>query len=55
MGERWYWAGRHLWSLRKWDQRLNQSSVSIWALESGNKPVGYYELEEQESKNIEIL
>ena len=54
VGERWHWADRYLWSLKKWDQRLSQSAVSIWVLESEDKPMGYYELEEQEDKNIEI-
>ena len=55
VGERWHRAGRHLWSLRKWDQRLSHSFVSIWVLESESKPMGYYELEEQEDKNIEKI
>ena len=55
VGERWHWAVRHFWDLEQWNQRLSKSNVFIWVLESDGKPMGYYELEEQQDKNVEIM
>jgi len=54
VGADWYWHDRLPWTFQQWLDYLNRPELETWMLTVKGVPAGYYELERQPDKNVEI-
>lgn len=54
VGAPWNWYMRLSWEYRHWQQRLRDERVQFWIAYHMGAPVGYFELESQPGKSVEI-
>ena len=50
----WYWIDRLSWDYVRWVQWLDRSEIETWVAYVQGAPAGYYELEQQADKSVEI-
>jgi hypothetical protein len=54
VGGDWYWIDRLAWSYSQWLEYLNRPELETWVGYLSGTVAGYFELEKQEDRNIEI-
>ncbi len=54
VGGDWYWIDRLVWSYSQWLEYLNRPELETWVGYLSGSVAGYFELEKQEDRNIEI-
>jgi GNAT superfamily N-acetyltransferase len=54
VGADWYWIDRLVWSYSEWIEYLNRPELETWVGYLSGTVAGYFELEKQEDRNIEI-
>ena len=54
VGGAWYWIDRLAWDYNRWLAYLSQDTVHTWVGYVEGTPAGYFELQLQEDKNVEI-
>lgn len=55
VGGAWYWRDRLAWTWEEWLARLSNPNVEIWALYSRGTPAGYFELEAQPNRSVQLI
>jgi GNAT superfamily N-acetyltransferase len=54
VGGDWYWIDRLGWSYTEWLAYLDRPELETWVATVVGTPVGYYELERQPERDVEI-
>jgi GNAT superfamily N-acetyltransferase len=54
VGHNWGWRDRAYWTDEEWDQHALRLDVEIWILWLHHEPVGFFELEEEDSGSVRI-
>jgi GNAT superfamily N-acetyltransferase len=54
VGGEWYWLDRLTWSHEQWMAWLRRPEVETWMALQRGSPAGYFELEVQSGKSVEI-
>ncbi|MBM3994089.1 MAG: GNAT family N-acetyltransferase [Planctomycetes bacterium] len=54
VGADWWWIDRLPWSYQQWSEYLNRPDLATWILTVQGVPAGYFELERQPERNVEI-
>jgi GNAT superfamily N-acetyltransferase len=54
VGAPWNWYMRLRWNYRDWQSRLSSDKVELWIAYQGATPAGYFELEVQANRSVEI-
>lgn len=55
VGEHWKWRDRLSWSNQEWDVFVHDPSLETWVAYFRGAPAGYYELQQQEDGDVEIV
>jgi GNAT superfamily N-acetyltransferase len=55
VGGAWYWRDRLAWTWEEWLARLERREVETWVLYSRGTPAGYFELEAQPKRCVQII
>lgn len=55
VGERWHWTDRNVWSDERLAENLARPDVHVWELNVGGQLAGYFELEKQDGRVVEIV
>ncbi len=55
VGKDWNWHEKLPWTEKQWDEYVNRPEQETWVGYVSGAPAGYYELEKQPGKNVEIL
>jgi ribosomal protein S18 acetylase RimI-like enzyme len=54
VGGGWYWVDRLPWTYNQWLQYLSRPGHETWALYVSGNPAGYFELQEEVRKDVEV-
>lgn len=54
VGGDWYWIDRLIWSYDEWKKYVDRPELQTWIVSEQGTPCGYFELEMQPEKNVEI-
>ena len=54
VGSPWTWYMRVTWTYQQWANYLDNSNIVTWVAYRNATPIGYFELELQPDKNVEI-
>ncbi|MCZ6678659.1 MAG: GNAT family N-acetyltransferase [Candidatus Poribacteria bacterium] len=54
IGEAWQWVNKRQWSDEKWRQYAESDYLRTWGAYQFGSPAGYYELQFQDKRNVEI-
>ena len=54
VGDRWLWTDRNAWPDTRLADYLARPSVSVWECVVGDQTAGFFELEQEESGDVEI-
>jgi GNAT superfamily N-acetyltransferase len=55
VGGSWYWLERLSWTWAQWRSYLDRPELETWILSVAGVPAGFFELEAQAEKSIEIV
>jgi GNAT superfamily N-acetyltransferase len=55
VGGDWYWTDRLSWTYLQWLDYLDRPDLETWLLTVGGLPAGYFELEAQADRDMEIV
>ena len=55
VGRQWHWIDKACWSDAMWKDYVEDCRLRTWVAYQGGGPAGYYELQQQEDGNIEIM
>jgi GNAT superfamily N-acetyltransferase len=54
VGGDWYWEDRLPWTYSQWRELVDRSEFQTWVAYVSGSPAGYFELESQSGRNVEI-
>jgi GNAT superfamily N-acetyltransferase len=54
VGHQWSWTDKYDWSDQRWKDYAEAKELSTWVAYLGEEPVGYFELQQQNSGRVEI-
>jgi ribosomal protein S18 acetylase RimI-like enzyme len=55
VGGDWYWIDRLKWTYERWQSYLDRPELETWAAYVAGTPAGYFELEMQAGRSVEIV
>lgn len=55
VGAEWFWTSRLSWTDTDWLAHLNRPETEIWVAHVSGTPAGYFELEFQNDKRVEVV
>jgi GNAT superfamily N-acetyltransferase len=55
VGGDWYWIDRLPWSYEQWLSYVRRAELETWAAYVNGTPAGYFELEMQDARSVEIV
>ncbi len=54
IGRPWYWIDRLGWTSRDWSRHLRRADIATWIVYVEGRPAGYFELEKDDDRSVEI-
>jgi ribosomal protein S18 acetylase RimI-like enzyme len=54
VGASWFWINRLAWTYQQWADYVNRPELETWMLTAKGVPAGYFELEAQPERNVEV-
>ena len=55
VGEPWHWTDKKDWTEKHWKEYVEDENLRTWVAWKGGSLAGYYELQQQENGDIEII
>lgn len=55
VGAPWKWYMRLEWNFRRWQEYLSRPTIETWVAYQGATPIGYFELDRQDTGSTEIV
>ncbi len=55
IGEAWAWKNKLSWSGEQWKAYVENDNLRTWVAHYKGSPAGYYELQQQDHSNVEIV
>lgn len=55
IGAAWHWIDRLSWTEADWNDYVHNPNRETWVAYTGGNPVGYFELEKQANRSVELV